>query len=136
VTEPTQFRIWIFSRGATGEVHSGIMPVNRKYNLATLLAACDAHFAEAKQLMFEYILIAWVNDVDEQAHILHRSHGTSSVFYSAASSKCATRSSPADSLVLRGEERVFGSPSNPDTHVAVYAPWSLSCLEAKTRGAL
>ncbi len=71
------------------------MLVNRKYNLATLLAACDAHFAEAKRLMFEYILIAWVNDADEQAHILHRSHGMSSVVHSAVSSKCATRSSHA-----------------------------------------
>ena len=48
------------------------MPVNRKYNLATLLAACDVYVAQKKRLMFEYILIAGMNDSDEQAHQLAR----------------------------------------------------------------
>lgn len=48
------------------------MPVNRKYPLAVLLEACDAYVAEKKRLMFEYILIAGVNDSDEQAHQLAR----------------------------------------------------------------
>lgn len=69
-TEPTQFRLAISLHGATDEVRSRIMPVNRKYNLATLLAACDAYVARKKRLMFEYILIAGVNDTDEQAHVL------------------------------------------------------------------
>jgi 23S rRNA (adenine2503-C2)-methyltransferase len=69
-TEPTQFRLAISLHGATDEVRSRIMPVNRKYNLATLLAACDEYVAKKKRLMFEYILIAGVNDNDEQAHHL------------------------------------------------------------------
>ncbi len=69
-TEPTQFRLAISLHGATDEVRSQIMPVNRKYNLATLLAACDEYVAQKKRLMFEYILIAGVNDSDEQAHQL------------------------------------------------------------------
>jgi len=69
-TEPTQFRLAISLHGATDEVRSQIMPVNRKYNLVTLLAACDEYVAQKKRLMFEYILIAGVNDNDEQAHKL------------------------------------------------------------------
>jgi 23S rRNA (adenine2503-C2)-methyltransferase len=68
--EPTQFRLAISLHGASDEVRSLIMPVNRKYNLATLLAACDSYVAQKKRLMFEYILIAGVNDSDEQAHKL------------------------------------------------------------------
>ncbi len=71
-TEPTQFRLAISLHGATDEVRSQIMPINRKYNLATLLEACDTYVAQKKRLMFEYILIAGVNDSDEQAHLLAR----------------------------------------------------------------
>jgi len=49
------------------------MPVNRKYNLATLLDACaDYVTRKRKKIFFEYILIAGVNDTDEQAHELVR----------------------------------------------------------------
>jgi 23S rRNA (adenine2503-C2)-methyltransferase len=68
--EQTQFRLAISLHGATDEVRNRIMPVNRKYNLATLLAACDEYVAQKKRLMFEYILIAGVNDAAEQAHQL------------------------------------------------------------------
>jgi 23S rRNA (adenine2503-C2)-methyltransferase len=71
-TEPTQFRLAISLHGATDEVRSQIMPINRKYNLATLLEACDEYVARKKRLMFEYILIAGVNDSEEQAHALAR----------------------------------------------------------------
>ncbi len=66
--EPTQFRLAISLHGATDEVRNRIMPVNRKYNLATLLEACDYYVAQKKRLLFEYILISGVNDSDEQAH--------------------------------------------------------------------
>jgi 23S rRNA (adenine2503-C2)-methyltransferase len=71
-TEPTQFRLAISLHGATDEVRSQIMPVNRKYNLDALLEACDFYVAQKKRLMFEYILIAGVNDSDEQAQKLAR----------------------------------------------------------------
>ncbi|MDQ3197907.1 MAG: 23S rRNA (adenine(2503)-C(2))-methyltransferase RlmN [Verrucomicrobiota bacterium] len=70
--EPTQFRLAISLHGATDDVRSQIMPVNRKYPLAVLLEACDHYVAQKKRLMFEYILIAGVNDTDEQAHQLAR----------------------------------------------------------------
>src|SRR5713101_7631219 len=69
--EPLQIRLAISLHGATDEVRDQIMPINRRYNIETLLSACDYYVAHKKQrLTFEYILIAGVNDADEQAHIL------------------------------------------------------------------
>ncbi|MDQ6654497.1 MAG: 23S rRNA (adenine(2503)-C(2))-methyltransferase RlmN [Verrucomicrobiota bacterium] len=68
--DPTQFRLALSLHGATDEVRDRIMPVNRKYPLQVLLAACDDYVARKRRMMFEYILIAEVNDSDEQAHEL------------------------------------------------------------------
>jgi len=66
-----QIRLAVSLHGATDEVRNQIMPINRRYNIETLLSACDYYVAHKKQrLTFEYILIAGVNDADEQAHIL------------------------------------------------------------------
>jgi 23S rRNA (adenine2503-C2)-methyltransferase len=71
--EPLQIRLAISLHGATDEVRNQIMPINRRYNLETLLSACDYYVKRKKQrLTFEYILIAGVNDTDEQAHLLAR----------------------------------------------------------------
>ncbi len=65
--EPLQIRLAVSLHGATDEV----LPINRKYNIETLLSACDYYAERKKQrLTFEYILIAGVNDSDEQAHLL------------------------------------------------------------------
>ena len=59
--------------GATDEVRSQIMPVNRKYPLAVLLEACAFYTERKKQwLTFEYILIGGVNDRPEDAAALVR----------------------------------------------------------------
>jgi 23S rRNA (adenine2503-C2)-methyltransferase len=69
--EPLQIRLAVSLHGATDEVRNQIMPVNRKYNIETLLSACDYYAERKKQrLTFEYILIAGVNDSEEQAHLL------------------------------------------------------------------
>ena len=69
--EPLQIRLAVSLHGATDEVRNQIMPINRKYNIETLLLACDYYTAHKNQrLTFEYILIAGVNDADEQAHLL------------------------------------------------------------------
>ena len=68
--EPTQFRLALSLHGATDEVRSQIMPVNRKYPLPVLLEACDYYVAKKRRMLFEYILINDVNDTDEQAHEL------------------------------------------------------------------
>src|ERR1044071_3236030 len=71
--EPLQVRMAISLHGATDEVRNQIMPVNRRYNLETLLAACDYYSRHKKQrLTFEYILIANVNDSLDQARRLGR----------------------------------------------------------------
>jgi 23S rRNA (adenine2503-C2)-methyltransferase len=74
--EPLQIRLAISLHAATDEVRNQIMPINRKYNIETLLSACDYYASRKKQrLTFEYILIASVNDTDEQAHLLARHAG-------------------------------------------------------------
>jgi len=69
--EPLQIRLAISLHGATDDVRNQIMPINRRYNLETLLAACDYYVAHKKQrLTFEYILIENVNDSLDQARHL------------------------------------------------------------------
>jgi 23S rRNA (adenine2503-C2)-methyltransferase len=66
--EPLQFRLAISLHGATDEVRNKIMPVNRKFPLKELIAACEHYQAQkGRMLTFEYILIAGVNDSVEQA---------------------------------------------------------------------
>ena len=61
--EPLQFRLAISLHGATDEVRNKIMPVNRKYPLKELVAACEHYQGQkGRMLTFEYILIAGVND--------------------------------------------------------------------------
>ena len=71
--ESLQIRLAISMHGATDEVRGQIMPINRRYNIETLLSACDYYVSRKKQrLTFEYILIDNVNDSDEQARLLAR----------------------------------------------------------------
>lgn len=65
--EPLQFRLAISLHGATDETRNKIMPVNRKYPLRELVAACeDYQRKNGRMITFEYILIAGVNDGLEQ----------------------------------------------------------------------
>jgi 23S rRNA (adenine2503-C2)-methyltransferase len=74
--EPLQTRLAISLHGATNGVRNQIMPINRRYNIEMLLSACDYYVSRKKQrLTFEYILIAGVNDSDEQAHLLAKHAG-------------------------------------------------------------
>ena len=61
--EPFQFRLAISLHGATDEIRNRIMPVNKKYPLEELTAACE-NYQELKGRMItlEYILIAGIND--------------------------------------------------------------------------
>jgi len=69
--QPLQIRLAVSLHGATDAVREQIMPVNRKYPLATLLEACAYYIQRKKQyLTFEYILIDRVNDTPEQARAL------------------------------------------------------------------
>ena len=68
--EPTQFRLALSLHGATDDVRGQIMPVNRRYPLKVLLEACYDYVTKKRRIMFEYILIAGLNDTDEQAREL------------------------------------------------------------------
>lgn len=69
--EPLQFRLAISLHGATDQVRNRIMPVNRKYPLSELTAACeDYQQVKGRMITLEYILIAGINDAIEQARPL------------------------------------------------------------------
>lgn len=69
--EPLQIRLAVSLHGATDEVRNQIMPINRRYNIDILLSACEYYMQHKKQrITFEYILIADVNDSEDQAHLL------------------------------------------------------------------
>ena len=66
-----QVRLAVSLHGARDEVRQKIMPVNRKYPLSELLAACEYYAGIKKQrITFEYILIREVNDTLEDAAAL------------------------------------------------------------------
>ncbi|MGI8558038.1 MAG: 23S rRNA (adenine(2503)-C(2))-methyltransferase RlmN [Solirubrobacteraceae bacterium] len=49
-------------------LRSALMPVNERYPLADVLAACRAHFERTRRTVFvEYVMLAGVNDRYEQA---------------------------------------------------------------------
>lgn len=53
---------------ASDEKRSEIMPINKRFNLAELMKACDDYFtATGRRISFEYSLIEGVNDTDESA---------------------------------------------------------------------
>ena len=61
--EPLQFRLAISLHGATDDVRAKIMPINRKYPLKELTAACEYYQQKkGRMITLEYILIAGVND--------------------------------------------------------------------------
>jgi 23S rRNA (adenine2503-C2)-methyltransferase len=61
--EPLQFRLAISLHGATDDTRGKIMPINRKYPLRELTAACEYYQQKkSRMITFEYILIAGVND--------------------------------------------------------------------------
>ena len=69
--EPQQFRLAISLHGATDETRNKIMPVNRKYPLSELTAACEYYQQQrGRMITLEYILIAGVNDELDQVQPL------------------------------------------------------------------
>jgi len=66
--EPLQLRLAISLHGGTDEIRSRLMPVNRKYPLRELVAACEYYqHKKGRMITFEYILIAGINDAPAQA---------------------------------------------------------------------
>ena len=77
--EPMQFRLAVSLHGPNDEVRSQIMPVNRKYPVSELMAACEYYSkVRGRMMTFEYILIDGVNDdlshADQLAGLARRVH--------------------------------------------------------------
>jgi 23S rRNA (adenine2503-C2)-methyltransferase len=69
--EPEQFQLAISLHGATDVVRNRIMPINRKYPLAELTAACDEYVKRKDRMItLEYILIDGINDARDQVQPL------------------------------------------------------------------
>jgi 23S rRNA (adenine2503-C2)-methyltransferase len=69
--EPLQVNLAISLHAPTDELRGQTMPINRKYPLQELLAACKDYIAATgRQVTFEYVLIAGVNDTSTHAHQL------------------------------------------------------------------
>ena len=64
-SEPARPRLAVSLNATTDAVRDRLMPVNRKYPIARLLAACR-RFARVtgEKFTFEYVLLAGVNDTD------------------------------------------------------------------------
>lgn len=70
---PRQIRLAVSLHGATDAVRDRIMPINRRYPLLELFdALAEWNRSKRQQLTLEYILIAGVNDMLEQAELLAR----------------------------------------------------------------
>lgn len=57
----------------TDAIRDEIMPINRRWNIEALLEACRRFpLSDRRRITFEYVLLAGVNDHDEDAHRLVR----------------------------------------------------------------
>ena len=66
--EPVRPKLAISLNGSNDEVRSRIMPINRKWDLAKLVAAArEFPLRERERLTFEYVLLDGVNDAVENA---------------------------------------------------------------------
>ena len=67
----TEINLAISLNAADDATRSRLMPINRKYPIADLLAACARYPLKARRrITFEYILIKGINDADEDARRL------------------------------------------------------------------
>ncbi|HET8522228.1 MAG TPA: 23S rRNA (adenine(2503)-C(2))-methyltransferase RlmN [Thermomicrobiales bacterium] len=66
--EPYQVNLAVSLHAPNDELRSTLVPINRRYPVAELLAACDRYIAKTgRRVSFEYALMAGINDSDEIA---------------------------------------------------------------------
>jgi 23S rRNA (adenine2503-C2)-methyltransferase len=71
--ERPRVRLAVSLTAATDALRSRLVPVNRRYPLAQLLAAVQEHVrVTGRRVTFEYVLLAGVNDSEEDARHLAR----------------------------------------------------------------
>jgi len=70
-TEAVRPKLAISLNASNDELRSRLMPLNRKWNIESLLAAArDFPLRKREKLTFEYVLLGGVNDSDKSAHEL------------------------------------------------------------------
>jgi 23S rRNA (adenine2503-C2)-methyltransferase len=70
-SEPFMPNLAISLHATTDELRERLVPVNRKYGLTDLIAACRTFpLPRRRRITFEYVLLAGVNDSDEDARRL------------------------------------------------------------------
>jgi 23S rRNA (adenine2503-C2)-methyltransferase len=75
--EETEVKLAISLNATTDEVRDEIMPVNRKWPIEELMAACRKFpLKQGRRITFEYVLLSGINDTDEDAHRLAKLIGT------------------------------------------------------------
>lgn len=71
--EKLQVNLAISLHAPSDELRSGIMPVNKKYPLAKVMAAVKKYAnATKRRVMFEYIMISGINDGEKEARELSK----------------------------------------------------------------
>jgi 23S rRNA (adenine2503-C2)-methyltransferase len=66
--EPMPIRLALSLHAADPALRSELMPVNDRYPLADVIAACEAHYERKRRKVFvEYVMLAGVNDSHAQA---------------------------------------------------------------------
>ena len=71
--EPLQLNLAVSLHAATDQVRERLVPLNRTYPLDALFGACARYVARTRRkLLFEYVVLAGVNDGDEQVKALAR----------------------------------------------------------------
>jgi len=69
----TQVKLAVSLNATTDEQRSALMPLNRRWPIAELLAACRRFpLKQGRRITFEYVLLGGVNDADEDARRLAR----------------------------------------------------------------
>jgi 23S rRNA (adenine2503-C2)-methyltransferase len=68
--EPVRPRLAISLNASNDEQRTALMPINRKYPLGELMRVCrDYPLAPRERLTFEYVLLAGINDSDQDAKL-------------------------------------------------------------------
>jgi 23S rRNA (adenine2503-C2)-methyltransferase len=71
--EPLQINLAISLHAPDDELRSRLVPINRRYPIATLMAAVDRYIEKTgRRVSFEYALMHGVNDGEQTAHDLAR----------------------------------------------------------------
>ena len=70
--EVSEVSLAVSLHAPTDELRNQLVPLNRKYPIAELLAACQAYIADKphRRITWEYVLLDGVNDSDAHAHAL------------------------------------------------------------------